>query len=113
MTSKRFERKSAMSPPYILWLCRALSAQALQGLVQLVCSRESNLLLLPFPANSASSRAGEHKVNFVVLEARDRVGGRVFTEPNSGLDFGAAWMTNSKENVLTHVVSSNEDFLSK
>lgn len=111
MTSKSLSEKSEMSLPTSFDV--VIVGAGFAGLSAARVLRESNLLLLPFPANSASSRAGEHKVNFVVLEARDRVGGRVFTEHNSGLDFGAAWMTNSKENVLTHVVSSHDDFLSK
>jgi monoamine oxidase len=36
---------------------------------------------------------------FIILESRDRVGGRILT--NDGIDLGAAWFQTYHQNVLT------------
>ena len=43
--------------------------------------------------------AGMKDDNFLILEARDRIGGRVFTNKNN-LDMGAAWIHGSENNPL-------------
>ena len=43
--------------------------------------------------------------NFIILEARDRVGGRVFT--NNNMDMGAAWIHGSENNPLNKFLDYN------
>ena len=42
--------------------------------------------------------------NFLILEARDRIGGRVYTSEKNNLDMGAAWMHGLKNNPLNKFV---------
>ena len=42
--------------------------------------------------------------DFLILEARDRIGGRVFTN-ESGMDIGAAWLHGSDSNPLNEYLN--------
>ena len=44
--------------------------------------------------------------DYIILEARDRIGGRVFTNEKK-LDYGAAWVHGLHENPLTNILSSD------
>lgn len=44
--------------------------------------------------------------DYIILEARDRIGGRVFTNENK-IDCGAAWVHGLNENPLTNILSSD------
>jgi monoamine oxidase len=46
------------------------------------------------------------KEDYIILEARDRIGGRVFTHENN-IDCGAAWVHGLNENPLTNLLSSD------
>ena len=46
--------------------------------------------------------------NFLILEARDRIGGRVYTSEMNNLDMGAAWMHGLKNNPLNKFVDMNK-----
>lgn len=39
--------------------------------------------------------------NVIILESRDRIGGRILTE--NGVDFGATWFQNHHENILKYI----------
>ncbi|XP_055705858.1 spermine oxidase isoform X2 [Phlebotomus papatasi] len=57
---------------------------------------------------SAASRLLKNKfTNVVILEAEDRIGGRVFTEPfgNNVVDLGAQWCHGEKNNVVYEMAS--------
>ena len=45
--------------------------------------------------------------NFLILEARDRIGGRVFTNDKNNLDMGAAWIHGSENNPLNKFLDMN------
>lgn len=55
----------------------------------------------------AASVLRRHGLNVVVLEARDRIGGRicVSTEPGKSRDIGAAWMHETSQNKLVKLIS--------
>ncbi len=44
--------------------------------------------------------AGLENPDFLILEARDRVGGRVLTNSKNNLDMGAAWIHGTTDNPL-------------
>lgn len=46
----------------------------------------------------------EAGVDFVVLEATDRIGGRGLTDPHSGIDLGGAWIHGTQTNPLFPIV---------
>ena len=48
--------------------------------------------------------SGLDNENFLILEARDRIGGRVYTSEKNNLDMGAAWMHGLKNNPLNKFV---------
>lgn len=57
---------------------------------------------------SAASRLLKNKfTNVVILEAENRIGGRVFTEPfgNNVVDLGAQWCHGEKDNVVHEMAS--------
>uniref|UniRef100_A0A1B0DF33 Amine oxidase domain-containing protein n=1 Tax=Phlebotomus papatasi TaxID=29031 RepID=A0A1B0DF33_PHLPP len=57
---------------------------------------------------SAASRLLKNKfTNVVILEAEDRIGGRVYTEPfgNNVVDLGAQWCHGEKNNVALFTIA--------
>jgi hypothetical protein len=54
----------------------------------------------------ASGLAINNKTNFLILEARDRIGGRVYTNDKS-IDMGAAWIHGSENNPLNKFIDYN------
>ena len=47
---------------------------------------------------SAYEFTKQKETNFLVLESRDRIGGRIVTK--NGIDFGATWFQNHHQNVI-------------
>eukprot|EP01118_Nematostelium_gracile_P015022 TRINITY_DN594_c0_g1_i1.p1 TRINITY_DN594_c0_g1~~TRINITY_DN594_c0_g1_i1.p1 ORF type:complete len:424 (-),score=113.10 TRINITY_DN594_c0_g1_i1:52-1323(-) len=43
----------------------------------------------------------------LVIEGRDRVGGRVFSDPESGCDLGASWIHGAENNPITKLAKEN------
>jgi hypothetical protein len=54
----------------------------------------------------ASGLAINNKTNFLILEARDRIGGRVYTSDRN-MDMGAAWIHGSENNPLNKFINYN------
>lgn len=51
---------------------------------------------------AAALRLQKHRYNVIILEARDRIGGRIHTDTSLGasLDMGASWISGIKENPI-------------
>jgi hypothetical protein len=60
------------------------------------------------PLGLQPSASGLDNDNFLILEARDRIGGRVYTSDKNNLDMGAAWMHGLKNNPLNNFVDINK-----
>ena len=58
-----------------------------------------NIIIIGSGISGLTIAAGLKNDNFLILEARDRIGGRVFTASNN-LDLGAAWLHGSENNPL-------------
>jgi monoamine oxidase len=55
--------------------------------------------------------AGLDKPDFIILEARDRIGGRVFTNASTQLDMGAAWIHGSIDNPLNKFLDYTSEMI--
>jgi monoamine oxidase len=55
--------------------------------------------------------AGLDKPDFIILEARDRIGGRVFTNNKTQLDMGAAWIHGSIDNPLNKFLDYTSEMI--
>lgn len=55
--------------------------------------------------------AGLDNPDFLILEARDRIGGRVSTNKDTHLDMGAAWIHGSIENPLNKYLDYERDMI--
>lgn len=55
--------------------------------------------------------AGLDNPNFLILEARDRIGGRVSTNKDTHLDMGAAWIHGSIDNPLNKYLDYDRDMI--
>jgi monoamine oxidase len=55
--------------------------------------------------------AGLDNPDFLILEARDRIGGRVFTNKDTHLDMGAAWIHGSIDNPLNKYLDYDRDMI--
>lgn len=55
--------------------------------------------------------AGLDTSNFLILEARDRIGGRVSTNKDTHLDMGAAWIHGSIDNPLNKYLDYERDMI--
>eukprot|EP01118_Nematostelium_gracile_P002069 TRINITY_DN12184_c0_g1_i1.p1 TRINITY_DN12184_c0_g1~~TRINITY_DN12184_c0_g1_i1.p1 ORF type:complete len:148 (-),score=46.96 TRINITY_DN12184_c0_g1_i1:22-465(-) len=42
-----------------------------------------------------------------IFEGRDRVGGRLYTDPNTGMDLGASWIHYEFGNPITNIANEN------
>jgi monoamine oxidase len=65
-----------------------------------------NIIIIGSGISGLTIAAGLKNDNFLILEARDRIGGRVFTSSNN-LDLGAAWLHGSENNPLNKYLDSN------
>lgn len=67
---------------------------------------KKNVIIIGSGISGLTIAAGLETNNFLVLEARDRIGGRIFTNQNN-LDMGAAWLHGSENNPLNQYLDYN------
>ena len=103
----------------ILCVALVLSVVLVMCTSRLLRRRERIIVVGAGVAGLAAARALQDCCDVVVLEARDRLGGRVWTDHSLGVpvEFGAVWIHRATQNVLTeladvhgckHVASENK-----
>lgn len=67
-----------------------------------------NTIIIGSGISGLTIAAGLETHDFLILEARDRIGGRVLTHPDTHLDMGAAWIHGSINNPLNKFLDRNK-----
>jgi hypothetical protein len=96
---------------WLVILCVALMLSVALGipLSRLLRRRERIIVVGAGLAGLAAARALQDCCDVVVLEARDRLGGRVWTDHSLGVpvEFGAVWIHRATHNVLTELADAH------
>ena len=93
----------------ILCVALVLSVALVLHSSRWLCQRERIIVVGAGVAGLAAARALQDCCDVVVLEARDRLGGRVWTDHSLGVpvEFGAVWIHRATHNVLTELADAH------
>lgn len=93
----------------ILCVALVLSVALVLHSSRLLRRRERIIVVGAGVAGLAAARALQDCCDVVVLEARDRLGGRVWTDHSLGVpvEFGAVWIHRATHNVLTELADAH------
>lgn len=70
-----------------------------------------NTIIIGAGISGLTIGAGLENPDFIILEARERVGGRVYTNSDTHLDMGAAWIHGSIDNPLNQFLNYDENMI--
>ena len=70
-----------------------------------------NTIIIGAGISGLTIGAGLENPDFIILEARDRIGGRVYTNSDTHLDMGAAWIHGSIDNPLNQFLNYDENMI--